>query len=120
LRNQKSVLYFKMIKQRMLILLVTTAVNFCFFNFCSIPATFASDGLVFENKQLHPGKADFHYLHTKTTEEYNFILWSPSFKGGAGVIDSDTASPTNYSGGYFRPLLPKDGNGELIFWISSS
>jgi len=54
-------------------------------------------------------------LHTKATEEYNSILWSPSFKGGMGLVDPDTASPTNYSGGYFRPLLPKDGKGELIF-----
>lgn len=75
---------------------------------------FSSEGLSFKDSYLHPGKADYHYLHTKSTDEHNFIWWSPGFKGGGGVVDFTTASPTKYSGGYFRPLLPKDGRGELI------
>ena len=77
--------------------------------------SFAAEGLSFDKKYLHPGKADFHYLHTKSTDEYNFIWWSPVFKGGSGVIDFDSGGQTEYSGGYFRPLLPKEGKGELIF-----
>lgn len=86
-----------------------------FIGFSWVYPVFASPGISFDNKYMHPGKADFHYLHTKTTDEYNLIWWSPGFKGGAGLIESDTSNPTNYSGGYFRPLLPKDDNGELIF-----
>ncbi len=75
---------------------------------------FPGEGLSFGNASMHPGKADFHYLHTKIIEEYNFLWWSPAFKGGAGHVDSDTVGQTDYAGGYFRPLLPENGKGELI------
>jgi len=75
---------------------------------------FAVEGFSSNSKYLNPGKIDVHYLYTKTTDEYNFILWTPVFKGGVGVVDYDTGGRTEYSGGYFRPLLPQDGKGELI------
>ena len=87
---------------------------FFFFFFLKVGYIFADEGFSFDTKYLHPGKSDFHYLHTETTDEYNFIWWSPVFKGGSGVIDYDNADQTEYSGGYFRPLLSKDGKGELI------
>ena len=102
-----------MIVQKIKYVLVVS-LFFGFLLISSADSAFSSEGLSFENKYFHPGKADFHYLHTKTTDEYNLIFWSPGFKGGAGLIESDTVGPTNYSGGYFRPLLPKDGHGELI------
>ncbi len=76
--------------------------------------SFAAEGLSFDDKYLYPGKVDFHYLHTKSTDEHNFIWWSPIFKGGFGVIDYDSGGQTEYSGGYFRPLLPEEKKGELI------
>lgn len=87
---------------------------FCLLSIGKTDNSFSGEGLSFGNAYIHPGKADFHYLHTRATEEYNFIGWSPGFKGGAGHIDSDTAGQTNYSGGYLRPLLPENGKGELI------
>jgi len=82
--------------------------------FFGIKISFANDGLIFEDKYLHPGKADFHYRHTLSTDEYNTIWWSPSIKGGWGTINTDGTGATNYVGGYIRPLTPKDGRGELI------
>jgi hypothetical protein len=82
--------------------------------FARISYGVTDEGLSFKTKYLHPGKTDFHYLHTKTTNEYNFIWWSPIFKGGTGIIDYDNKDKTEYSGGYLRPLLPKSGKGELI------
>jgi len=60
------------------------------------------------------GKADFHYKHTESMNEYNMIGWSPYFKGGWGIIDLDSGGAKEYSGGYFHPFLSKDGKGELI------
>ncbi len=92
-----------------------------FFCFQYPLATFAADklltdGLLFENSYLHPGKLDFNYLHTDLNDTYNHILWSPVFKGGFGIIENDTGSKTKYSGGFIRPLFPEDGKnmGELI------
>jgi len=104
-------------KQNGLDLLLKSCI-YCFvltFIIASGSLSSASDGLSFESQYLHPGKADFHYLHTETTDEFNTIWWSPVFKGGTGYVDLDSGGSTKYSGGYFRPLLPKDGKGELIF-----
>jgi len=87
---------------------------FLFFFFLKVDFAFSAEGFSFDNKYLHPGKADFHYLHTKTSDTYNFIWWSPVFKGGGGVIDFESGGQTEYIGGYVRPLLPGDGKGELI------
>jgi hypothetical protein len=87
---------------------------FLFFILFSAGYAFAFEGLTFDTKYLHPGKLDFHYQHTEATDEDNLIWWSPVFKGGWGIIDYDAGPHTEYSGGYFRPLIPEDGRGELI------
>jgi len=74
----------------------------------------SSEQLSFKDKYFHHGKVDFHYRHTINTDEYNTILWFPSFKGGWGTSNIDGTATTNYVGGYIRPLIPKDGQGELI------
>lgn len=89
--------------------------SFCFLFFVSfLHISFAGEGLNFSSDYFHPGKADFHYLHDDSSNQYNFIWWSPTFKGGWGIIDYDNKTDTKYYGGYIRPLLPKSGKGELI------
>jgi hypothetical protein len=63
---------------------------------------------------IKPGKIDFQYRHRDMENEYNLIWWSPLFKGGAGVIDSDKNGRTEYAGGFIRPLLPLRAKNELI------
>ena len=100
-----------MIKNQTEILLLICAI--CFFMNGAANA-WSSDELKLENKYLHPGKIDFHYTHTRSTDEYNTFLWSPGFKGGEGYIHNDNGKGQRYSGGYIRPLLPENGKGELI------
>ncbi|MCK5602914.1 hypothetical protein KAR91_13615, partial [Candidatus Pacearchaeota archaeon] len=75
---------------------------------------FASQGFSSDSKFLNPGKIDFHYSHTRNTDEYNFIGWTPLFKGGWGHIDFDGGGQTDYVGGYISPLLKENNKGELI------
>ena len=93
---------------------LTLVLFFVFVFFVKVDYAFSAEGFSFDSKYLHPGQADFHYLHTKTSDAYNFRWWSPVFKGGGGIIDFESGGQTEYIGGYFRPLLPEDAKGELI------
>ena len=72
------------------------------------------DRLSFQNNYFDSGKVDFHYLNTKISNMYNFIWWSPIFKGGFGLVDYNLSGNIKYNGGYFSSFLPEDGKGELI------
>jgi len=74
----------------------------------------AGDGLASESPLLHPGKVDFHFLHSEPQDEYNFIVWTPVFKGGVGLIDVHGGGTNQYSGGFVRPLAGMPELGDLI------
>lgn len=63
---------------------------------------------------LSPGKTDFLYRQTSSSDEYNFFVWAPVFRGGLGAADLERGSDANFAGGYVRPLLPFPNWGDLI------
>jgi hypothetical protein len=71
-------------------------------------------GLNSESALLRPGKMDFLYRYRESDAQYNFFGWTPSFKGGFGVLDPDGSDSTKYGGGFLRPLAPWPDKGDLI------
>jgi len=65
---------------------------------------------------IRPGKSDFFFRNSGTVNQYNYILWTPLVKGGAGVFyNADGVTPARmYLGGYIRPLRDIQGKGEII------
>ena len=62
------------------------------------------------------GKIDaFYDLRDNGDSQVNSILWTPVFKGGYGVIASESGGQdTHYLGGFARPLVARPELGELI------
>jgi hypothetical protein len=77
--------------------------------FLSLEKGFASDSPL-----LRPGKLDFLYRYREAESSYNAFAWTPTFKGGAGVLDPKDAHPTSFGGGFLRPLAPWPEKGDLI------
>jgi hypothetical protein len=63
---------------------------------------------------LSPGKVDLFIRSQDSLGQYNLFGWTPSFKGGAGIVVSDAAGDTYYGGGYVRPLTLVPERGDLI------
>lgn len=75
------------------------------------------DGLSSTSPWLHPGKVDFLYRHRPNEDQYNLFGWTPVFKGGAGMLDTDGPGHTDYAGGYIRPLLTHPELGDLVMGV---
>lgn len=62
------------------------------------------------------GKIDAFYDRKDNGDfQVNSILWSPVFKGGHGVLVSETGGQDiNYFGGFARPLMARPELGDLI------
>ncbi len=80
----------------------------------------AGDGISFTGSKWHPGKLDLHYLYNDFSQSYNFIWWSPTFKGGFGLIAPDRGDDVEVAGGYLRPLAGRPEAGELIIGVGSA
>lgn len=67
------------------------------------------------------GKFDaFYDRQDNGSFQVNSILWTPSIKGGHGVIVSETgAKDINYYGGFIKPLLEHPEWGDLILGAQS-
>jgi len=75
----------------------------------------AFDGISTKSTFLKPGKFDVLFKVTDTTNEYNLLWWSPTFKGGIGMIRfHDIKENLKYIGGFFSPLQSVPHLGELI------
>ncbi len=72
------------------------------------------NGLASQSKWLNPGKVDLLYKYREDQSTYNAFLWTPSFKGGAGLIDVDGRTDTRYLGGFLRPLALTPERGDLL------
>jgi hypothetical protein len=81
------------------------------------PFLSASEGIYSESKLLRPGKVDFLYRHRKDDDLYNLFVFSPIFKGGAGLFDPYGATATRYAGGFLRPLAAWPDKGDLIIGV---
>ncbi len=72
------------------------------------------EGVYSESPLLRPGKLDFLYKHRRELDQYNGFVWTPIFKGGAGVLDPSSGESMHYGGGFVRPLAPWPDKGDLI------
>ena len=78
------------------------------------PLLSLEQGLASDSPWLKPGKVDFLYRYRETEDNYNAFLWTPTFKGGGGVIDPEVGESTTYLGGFLRPLAGVRDKGDLI------
>jgi hypothetical protein len=81
------------------------------------PVLHAGDGVAFDSKLLHPGKIDFHLHHTPTSDDYDWMWWSPVLKGGVVLVSPEKGNDTKAFGAFFRPLAAKPAAGDLIVGI---
>ena len=80
----------------------------------SPPFLSLKEGLASDSRWLNPGKIDFLYRGREADNTYNAFAWTPTFKGGGGVIAPDTGQSTTYLGGFLRPLAGVPDTGDLI------
>lgn len=84
----------------------------------SAPALRAEEGFSFTSPVHHPGKLDFHFTDTPMGSDANLMWWSPSIKGGFGLISPDEGEDTRFAGAFFRPLAAKPALGDLIVGVN--
>ncbi len=72
------------------------------------------EGPLSDSPLLHPGKLDFHFTRADAADNYNFIVWTPVFKGGVGTTDVHGGANIQYVGGFVRPFTGNPDLGDLI------
>ncbi len=93
---------------------ITWLVGAVFTSFLVVPSVFAEDEL------FRPGLLDFHLKINDNGNVSNVAIWTPLFRGGIGRTDPTQGTPTEYAGGFFRPLVKRPNAGDLVLAVQTT